>query len=325
LDFAKLLRFGEGDCDVAALEEFATQKWFALRQLLETRAVWLDRQIELGNGLSHQEDDEIASHLRTIELMTSTNPVSCKITKFTGAMDDEDDSEADVELDDGIEVFVFRGLTMEIAEIHSRFGTRTDNIVNNAFFSACYDDENFAVARVYLALGASLECSGRGNLLNVASAKGKYNVVEFILSTMNIDLETDAPLVFACVTGHIEIVRLLLSDSRIKERLPYFNGSLLGETIRSGHASIVRILLAENVCPFNNDRSKPATRRGREYDSGLYHACMDDQVEIVKMILEIAKPRPGDRKYSLWLDECRHILRHGVSGEIRDILTAALN
>jgi len=343
LDFAKLLRFGQGDYNVAALEEFATQKWLMLRQTLETRAVWLDQQIE--NGVNDVADGDetdalIESYLRTITLMTSNEPIECKIVEMEGFMEDEECEEG-VELDDDVKVLIFRSVTAEIVEIHSRFGTLTEHIVNSAFYSTCCDG-NIAVARLYLALGASphWQCPVRRNLLAHVSNSGKYDIVKFLLS-VDIDLQLSQPfdpLMFACDKGHIEIVRLLLSDRRISEWLTThrepIDNEILTVAIRGGQHDIVRMLLADIpwFCPFRNDRSRHAIFRGCDFDSALLTAAQSSQTDIVKTILEYGITRTFENRtdaldyVKVCTDEVTYIVQFTIlTTEIRGLLNTALH
>src|SRR2546427_1671276 len=135
-----------------------------------------------------------------------------------------------------------------------------------------------------LVLVASLGLAGAQELneaLFAAARKGDAAAVKDLLAK-GVDVNAKAAygataLSFACDKGHVEVVKVLLAhkaDVNVKDT--FYKATPLSWAISKGHAPIVKLLVevgAENV------------------ESALSYAARTSNAELVKIVLEKAKPK----------------------------------
>jgi len=109
------------------------------------------------------------------------------------------------------------------------------------------------------------------------------------------------PFYIACRDGHIEIVKLLLSDSRVDiNKGNYDDWTPFHSTCKNGHIEIVKLLLNEKRVDVNKATKDKATP--------FSIACWNGHIEIVKLLLESGKEidiRKKDDKGKTGLDRAK--------------------
>eukprot|EP00981_Chlorochromonas_danica_P008895 scaffold2338_cov184-Ochromonas_danica.AAC.6 len=90
------------------------------------------------------------------------------------------------------------------------------------------------------------------------------------------------PLTVACLIGHVEVVRILLSDSRvdINKAALELGYTPLHYACSNGHVEVVKILMADSRVDVNKADN---VRKGGVIP--LHTACNNDHVELVKVFL----------------------------------------
>eukprot|EP00981_Chlorochromonas_danica_P005517 scaffold1122_cov116-Ochromonas_danica.AAC.1 len=113
-------------------------------------------------------------------------------------------------------------------------------------------------------------------VLHISAAKGDVEIVRLLLLHPEIAVNTMdtkfgyTPLIVAGLTGHVEVVQILLSDSRDKY-------TPLHLACEKGYAEIVKILLADSRVDVNQQNNYGYTP--------LHCACENGHAEVVNILL----------------------------------------
>jgi ankyrin repeat protein len=126
--------------------------------------------------------------------------------------------------------------------------------------------------------------------LLVAAATGNSSVCKLLLSTKNngvdINVTTDSgatPLYFAAQEGHINIVRLLLSQNEIDVNAATDSGATpLFISSQEGHVEVVELLLATNDIDINN------AENNNNGWTALHIAAETGHIEVVRLLVSKA-------------------------------------
>lgn len=118
-------------------------------------------------------------------------------------------------------------------------------------------------------------------LLRIASLDGETDFIKWLLkeavckSVPDVTTNLSAPLRFACVNGHEELVQFLLTDKEIeRSHINVVNGGALGAAIAQKNMNVVKLLL-----------SQPEINIQIEHIRGIFRWNEKEQREILNFIL----------------------------------------
>ncbi len=175
----------------------------------------------------------------------------------------------------------------------------------------------------YLMNDDSIDPAAENNLaLRCACEEGHVQMVKLLLTDPRVQptLETEKPdteeivnpLVAACQYGHINVAKLLLADSRVKPEVN--SNQALRFAIVSGFAEIVELLLQDpSVDPSG--------------DECLFYAVQEGSADIVKILLSDERIKlelsvPNQSNHSEYLSELCKLALQNNNQEILELLLA---
>eukprot|EP00981_Chlorochromonas_danica_P010271 scaffold3072_cov125-Ochromonas_danica.AAC.2 len=120
--------------------------------------------------------------------------------------------------------------------------------------------------------------------LHISAVKGDAEIVRLLLLHPEIAVNTVdskfgfTPLILACLTGHVVVVKILLADSRVDVYKEAKNANTsLHLACSGGHVEVVKILLEDSRVDVN--------KKNKDGDSPLHYACKYGREEVVKILL----------------------------------------
>jgi ankyrin repeat protein len=132
--------------------------------------------------------------------------------------------------------------------------------------------------------GAPTPCDVSNTPLNVASARGYLDIVEYLISKGAIpNAPSWSPMISACANGHVEVVKCLEKHGVSLQGINVLSAPLSAACYH-GQMEVVEYLISRGV---------PIDENGASYRKPLHHACAGGHFEIVKYLI-----RCGADKYS---------------------------
>ena len=118
----------------------------------------------------------------------------------------------------------------------------------------------------------------------MACGKGHVDVVRLLLADSRVNPAecNNCAIQCACANGHVDVVRLLLADNRVNPADNYNQAIRLA--CENGHVDVVCLLLADH-------RVNPADY----YNAAILYACVKGHVDVVRILMADNRVNPADR------------------------------